>query len=224
MPADRLVKLPARIEPKLAAAILLKGMTARYLLRKTFEVKRGHRILVHAAAGGVGTLLCPWAKHLGATVIGTVSTEEKAARARENGCDHPILYTQDDFVARVKEITGGAGVQVVYDSVGKDTFLKSLECLAPLGMLALYGQSSGPVAPFDVSVLAKRSLFLTRPGLPDYTAARKDLLESASELFEMVEKGVLRARVERTLPLREAAQAHRDLEGRRTTGSTILIP
>ena len=224
MPADRLLKLPGSIEAPVAAAILLKGMTAQYLLRRTFRVERGQTILMHAAAGGVGSIVCPWAKHLGATVIGTVGTEEKAALARENGCDHPIVYTKEDFVARVKEITGGAGVHVVYDSVGKETFLRSLECLRPLGMLALYGQSSGAVDPLDVTLLARKSLFLTRPGLPDYTAAREDLVASAKELFEVVEKGVFRPKVERTLPLSEAERAHRDLEERRTTGSTVLLP
>jgi NADPH2:quinone reductase len=223
IPADRLVKLPASIDTRSAAAILLKGMTAQYLLRRVFRVGAGHRILFHAAAGGVGSLLIPWAKHLGATVIGTVGSEEKAALAKANGCDHAIVYTQEDFVARVAEITGGQGVHVAYDSVGQETFLRSIECLAPLGTIALYGQSSGAVAPFDVSVLARKSLTLTRPGLPDYTASRSDLLATAGELFEMVEKGVVRARVARALPLAEAARAHRDLEERKTTGSTILV-
>jgi NADPH2:quinone reductase len=224
MPADRLLKLPASIESPVAAAILLKGMTAHYLLRRTFRVERGQTVLVHAAAGGVGSILCPWAKHLGATVIGTVGSEEKAARAKANGCDHPIVYTKEDFVARVGEITGGAGVHVVYDSVGRETFLRSIECLRPLGMMALYGQSSGAVEPLDVTVLAKKSLFLTRPGLPSYTASREDLVATAEELFEVVEKRVIRPKVERTLPLAEAARAHRDLEERRTTGSTVLVP
>jgi len=224
IPADRLVKLPAGIEASVAAAGLLKGMTARYLLRRTFRVERGHTILVHAAAGGVGSLLCPWAKHLGATVIGTVGSDAKAERARANGCDHPIVYTREDFVARVAEITRGAGVHAVYDSVGRETFLRSIECLAPLGTLALYGQSSGAVEPLDVSLLAKKSLFLTRPGLPDYTAKREDLLASADELFAKIAEGVLKVRAERSLPLAEAARAHRDLEDRRTTGSTILVP
>jgi NADPH2:quinone reductase len=189
-----------------------------------FHVGAGHRILVHAAAGGVGSILCPWAKHLGATVIGTVGTEAKAARARANGCDHAIVYTKEDFVARVAEITGGAGVHVVYDSVGKDTFLRSLECLAPMGMLALFGQSSGAVAPFDVSLLARKSLFLTRPGLPDYTAKRDDLVESAWELFEVIGQGIVDVRIERRIPLADAARAHRELEERKTIGSTILVP
>jgi len=224
MPADRLVKLPTGIEDDVAAASMLKGMTAQYLLRRVFQVGAGHRVLVHAAAGGVGSILCPWAKNLGATVIGTVGTEEKAARALANGCAHAIVYTKEDFVARVGEITGGAGVHVVYDSVGKETFLRSIECLRPLGMMALYGQSSGAVEPLDVTLLAKKSLFLTRPGLPSYTASRDDLVATAEELFEVVEKRVVRPKVERTLPLAEAARAHRDLEERRTTGSTVLVP
>jgi NADPH2:quinone reductase len=221
---DRLVKLPDGIDARLAAAILLKGMTARYLVRRVFRVERGSTVLVHAAAGGVGSILCQWAKHLGATVLGTVSTEEKAARARADGCDHPILYTQEDFVARVGEITRGTGVDVVYDSVGKDTFLRSLACLAPMGTLALYGQSSGSVAPLDVSLLAKKSLFLTRPGLPDYTAKREDLLASARELFDVVLGGAVRVHVDREYRLEDVQQAHRDLEGRKTTGSSVLVP
>ena len=224
MPADRLVALPRTIDARTAAAAMLKGLTAHYLLRRTFRVEAGHRVLVHAAAGGVGTLLCQWAKHLGATVFGTVSTEAKAARAREHGCDHPILYTQEDFVAKVAAITGGAGVHVVYDSVGKDTFLRSLECLAPMGMLALYGQSSGAVEPLDVTLLARKSLFLTRPGLPDYTAKREDLLAGARELFAMIGEDLLDVRPEREVPLAEAERAHRDLEARATSGATILVP
>jgi len=224
IPADRLVALPPWIDPRTAAAAMLKGMTAQYLLRRTFRLEAGHRVLVHAAAGGVGTLLCQWAKHLGATVIGTVSTDEKAARAREHGCEYPILYTREDFVVKVAEITGGAGVHVVYDSVGKDTILRSLECLAPLGMLALYGQSSGAVDSLDVSILARKSLFLTRPGLPDYTARRADLIASARELFGMIEKGLLDVKPERERPLADVVQAHRDLESRRTSGATVLIP
>ena len=224
LPAERVVKLPKGIEQDVAAASMLKGMTAHYLLRRVFQVAPGHRILVHAAAGGVGSILCPWAKHLGATVIGTVGTEEKAALARANGCHHAIVYTKEDFVARVAEITAGEGVDVVYDSVGKDTFLLSLECLAPMGMLALFGQSSGAVPPFDVSLLARKSLFLTRPGLPDYTAKRDDLVQAAWELFEVIGMGIVDVRIERRLPLVEAARAHRELEERKTTGSTILVP
>ena len=224
MPAERLVKLPDAIGAETAAAAMLKGMTAQFLLRRVFRVGAGHRILVHAAAGGVGTILCPWAKHLGATVIGAVSSKEKAARVLTKGCDHAIVYTQENFVERVNEITRGAGVHVVYDSVGKDTFLGSIECLAPLGMLVLFGQSSGHVEPLEVTRLAKKSLFLTRPGLPDYTATREDLIACARELFEAIEKGIVDVRVERALPLADAAQAHIALEARKTTGSTILVP
>ena len=224
IPADRLLPLPASIDARTAAGAMLKGLTAHYLLRRTFRVAAGHRVLVHAAAGGVGTLLCQWAKHLGATVFGTVSTDEKAERAREHGCDHPILYTREDFAARVAALTGGEGVHVVYDSVGHDTFLRSLECLAPMGMLALYGQSSGAVEPLDVTLLARKSLFLTRPGLPDYTAKREDLLAGARELFGMIEESRLDVRPAREVPLADAVRAHRDLEARATTGATILVP
>jgi NADPH2:quinone reductase len=224
MPADRLVKLPKGIEEDVAAASMLKGMTAQYLLRTVYPVGPGTRILMHAAAGGVGSILCPWAKHLGATVIGTVGTEEKAKLALANGCDHAIVYTKEDFVARVAQITGGAGVNVAYDSVGKDTFLRSIDCLAPMGMIALFGQSSGAVAPLDVTLLARKSLFLTRPGLPDYTAKREDLSRSAWELFEVIAEGIVNVKIERRIPLAEAASAHRDLEARKTTGSTILVP
>lgn len=224
IPADRLVKLPPHVDEKLAAAMMLKGMTAHYLLRRTFKVERGHTILMHAAAGGVGSLVCQWAHHLGARVLGTVGNEAKAERARSNGCDHPIVYTREKFVERVKAITDGRGVDVVYDSVGVDTFAGSLECLAPLGMLVSFGQSSGPVPPLDIKKLAQGSFFLTRPSLLDYTAKREDLLTSANELFEVVEKGVVRCRIERSHALKDAAQAHRDLEGRTTTGSMILIP
>ena len=225
MPADRLVKIPDGISDRTAAAMMLQGMTAQYLLRRTYPVKKGDTILIHAAAGGVGLLVCQWAKHLGATVIGTVGSEDKADLARKHGCDHPILYKTEDFVARVKDITGGEGVPVVYDSVGADTFLKSLDCLRPLGMMVSFGQSSGKVEPLDTGLLAaKGSLFLTRPSLMAYTAKRSDLVESAAELFEVVEKGVVKVEINQTYPLREAAQAHRDLEGRKTTGSTLLLP
>ena len=223
MPADRLVKLPADISDTTAAAMMLRGMTAQYLLRRTFVVKPGDTILIHAAAGGVGLIVCQWAKHLGATVIGTVGSEEKAALARAHGCDHAIIYTREDFVARVTEITGGRKVDVVYDSVGKDTFLKSLDCLKPLGMIVSFGQSSGPVAPFDPGVLsAKGSLFLTRPTIMNYTERREDLVASARDLFEVVQQGHVRIEIGQTYPLKDAAQAHRDLEARKTTGSTVL--
>jgi NADPH2:quinone reductase len=205
--------------------MMLQGMTARYLLRGCFDVKAGDTILIHAAAGGVGTIVCQWAKHLGATVIGTVGSEEKAAKATETGCDYPILYTNEEFVVRVKEITEGKGVDVVYDSVGQATFMKSLDCLRPLGTMVSFGQSSGPVAPLELGLLsAKGSLFLTRPSLMTYTAKREDLLTHARDLFEVVEKGVVKVEIRQTFPLSDAARAHRDLEGRRTTGSSILLP
>ncbi len=225
MPADRLVKLPDGISEPKAAAMMLQGMTAQYLLRRTYPVQAGDTILIHAAAGGVGLLVCQWAKHLGATVIGTVGSEEKAALAKAHGCDHPILYKSEDFVARVREITNGEGVPVVYDSVGKDTFLKSLDCLRPLGMMVSFGQSSGKVEPLDTGLLAaKGSLFLTRPSLMAYTAKRSDLVASAAELFEVVQKNVVKVEVNQTYALMDAAQAHSDLEARKTTGSTLLLP
>jgi NADPH2:quinone reductase len=225
IPADRLVKLPESITTRQAAAMMLQGMTARYLLRGCFDVKAGDTILIHAAAGGVGSIVCQWAKHLGATVIGTVGTEEKAAKATENGCDYPVLYKKEEFVARVKEITEGRGVDVVYDSVGQATFMKSLDCLRPLGTMVSFGQSSGPVAPLELGLLsAKGSLFLTRPSLMTYTAKREDLLTHARDLFEVVEKGGVKVEIRQTFPLSDAARAHRDLEGRRTTGSSILLP
>jgi len=223
--ADRLVPLPAEIDDRLAAAMMLKGLTAHYLLRRTFRVAAGQTVLIHAAAGGVGLIACQWAKHLGATVIGTVGSADKALLAREHGCDHPILYRDEDFVARVREITGGRGVPVVYDSVGRDTFERSLDCLSPRGMLVSFGQSSGAVAPFDVVKLStKGSLFLTRPTLATYIEQRADLLAAAAELFDAVRAGALRIELRQTYPLRDAARAHRDLEERRTTGSTILVP
>ena len=225
IPADRLVKLPDAISYSQAAAMMLQGMTVQYLLRRTYRVREGDTILIHAAAGGVGLIACQWAKHLGATVIGTVGSEEKAALARAHGCDHPILYREDDFVARVRQLTDGAGVAAVYDSVGRDTFLKSLDCLRPLGILVSFGQSSGAIGSFDPGLLAaKGSLFLTRPSLMTYTAQREDLLATAAELFEVVASGAVRIEVNQTYPLAEAARAHADLEARRTTGSTVLLP
>ncbi len=221
--ADRVVKIPEAITDHQAAAMMLQGMTVEYLVRRTYQIKRGDMVLVHAAAGGVGLILCQWAKHLGATVIGTVSSDEKAALARANGCDHPVVYTREDFQARVMEITNGAKVPVVYDSVGRDTFNKSLDCLAPMGLLALFGQASGPVPPFDLGLLAaKGSLFVTRPTLFSYTAKRADLEASAAALFDVVQRGVVKITVNQTYALRDAAQAHRDLEARRTTGSTLF--
>jgi NADPH2:quinone reductase len=223
--ADRLVKLPDAIGFEMAAAMMLQGMTAEYLLRRTFKVQPGQTILIHAAAGGVGLIMCQWAKHLGATVIGTVSSDEKAALAKAHGCDHPIVYTREDFQARVKEITGGKMLPVVYDSVGRETFMKSLDCLAPLGLMVSFGNASGAVPPFEIGLLAaKGSLFLTRPTLASYTAKREDLAASAAALFEVVQKGAVKIEVNQRFPLKDAAEAHRALEGRRTTGSTVLIP
>jgi NADPH2:quinone reductase len=225
LPADRLVKLPDGIDDQRAAAMMLKGMTAEYLLRRTFCVEAGQTILVHAAAGGVGLIACQWAAALGATVIGTVGTREKAALAAAHGCAHPIVTSEEDFVARVKSLTHGRGVPVVYDSVGKDTFTRSLDCLSPRGMMVSFGQASGMVPPLDITTLsAKGSLYLTRPTLFTYTATRDDLTASASALFDVVLKGVVRIEVGRTYPLREVARAHADLEARRTVGSTVLIP
>ncbi|MBI4968800.1 MAG: quinone oxidoreductase [Rhodospirillales bacterium] len=225
MPADRVVKLPDAIDFKIAAAMMLQGMTAQYLLKRTYPVQKGDTILVHAAAGGVGLILCQWARHLGATVIGTVGSEAKAQLARAHGCDHTILYRQEDFTKRVKEITGGQGVPVVYDSVGKDTFMGSLDCLKPLGMMVSYGNASGTVPPFDLGILAgKGSLFLTRPTLMTYIAKREDLVRIAADLFEVVGKGAVKIEIHQTYALKDAAQAHRDLEARQTTGSTVLLP
>jgi NADPH2:quinone reductase len=225
IPADRLVPLPADVDDRAAAAVMLKGLTAHYLLRRTYRVQSGDTILIHAAAGGVGLIACQWAQHLGATVIGTVGTQDKAELAREHGCDHPILYDREDLVARVREITAGRGVSVVYDSVGQATFERSLDCLAPLGMMVSFGQSSGAVPALDLGVLARKgSLFLTRPTLATYIAERDDLLHSSAELLEAVSSGAVRVEVRQTYPLKDAARAHRDLESRKTTGSTLLLP
>lgn len=225
MPADRLVKLPDAISFEQGAAMMLQGLTAQYLLRRTYRVQPGDTILIHAAAGGVGLIVCQWAKALGATVIGTVGSDEKAAIARAHGCDHPIVYTREKFAERVREITGGAGVPVVYDSIGADTFMDSLACLRPLGMMVLFGAASGPVPPFDCGLLAKMgSLFLTRPTLFTYSARRDDLLAMAADLFDVVVAGKVRIEINQRYALRDAAQAHRDLEARKTTGSTILLP
>ena len=205
--------------------MMLQGMTARYLLRGCYPVKSGDRILIHAAAGGVGLIVCQWANHLGATVIGTVGSEEKAELARAHGCHHPILYRQEDFAERTRQITDGKGVDVVYDSVGQATFMKSLDCLRPMGIMVSFGQSSGLVPAFDPGLLsAKGSLFLTRPTLMTYTAERSALLEHARELFEVVESGAVKIEIQQSYPLSEAARAHQDLEARKTTGSTILLP
>ena len=223
IPADRVVKLPDGISAEAAAAMMLKGMTAEMLLRRVYPVKPGDAILVHAAAGGVGLILCQWAKALGATVIGTVGSDEKADLARAHGCDHPIVYTRQDFVAEVERITDGAKVAVVYDGVGRDTFMKSLDCLARRGMMASFSNSSGPVDPFDALLLARKgSLFLTRPTLYDYTLDPADLQLSAHALFDVVESGKVKIEIGQRFPLKDAAEAHRALEGRRTSGSTVL--
>ncbi len=223
IPADKVVELPPGISCRQAAAMMLQGMTAEYLLRRTYEVKPGDTILFHAAAGGVGLIACQWAKSLGARVIGTVGSEEKAELARANGCDHPIVYTRENFAERVRELTDGAGVPVVYDAVGRDTFEGSLDCLAPRGMLVSFGQSSGKIDPVDIAMLGTRgSLFLTRPSLMTYNAARADLEESAAALFDIVGSGAVQIKVNQVFPLAEAAAAHRELEARRTTGSTVF--
>jgi NADPH2:quinone reductase len=225
MPADRLLRLPDDIGGEQAAAMMLKGMTAQYLLRRTYRVQRGDTILLHAAAGGVGLIACQWAKHLGATVIGTVGSDAKAELARAHGCDHVIVYTRENFAQRVREITGGAGVPVVYDAVGAATFEGSLDCLSPFGLMVSFGNASGVVPPFNIANLSlKGSLFLTRPTLMHYTAKRADLVATANELFEMVGSGAIRIAVQQRYPLAQAAAAQRALEGRQTTGSIVLLP
>lgn len=222
--ADRLVKRPDGIDAKTAAGMMLQGMTAQYLIRRTYNVKAGDTIVVHAAAGGVGLILCQWAKHLGATVIGVVSTPEKADLARANGAAH-VVIGYDTLPAEVKRITSGAMVPVVYDSVGKDSFMASIDSLAPLGLMVTYGSASGPVPPIDAGLLSsKGSLFLTRPTLATYTSKRADLERTANDLFDAVLSGAVQIRVNQTFPLSEAAEAHRALEARKTTGSTVLIP
>jgi NADPH2:quinone reductase len=218
------VKTPDGVGDELAAASLLKGLTAHYLLRRTFRVEAGHVVLVHAASGGVGTLVCQWAALLGARVIGTVSSAAKAERARAFGCHEPIVTADADFAARVRELTGGRGCDVVYDSIGKDTFDRSLECLAPRGMLVSYGQSSGVVPPFDLLRLSPKAAFVTRPTLFAYTSTRAELEAGARELYDLLASGALRQPVESRVPLDEAARAHGDLEARRTVGATVLCP
>ena len=221
--AERLVRLPDEIGFEQAAAMMLQGMTARMLLRSVYPVGAGDMILVHAAAGGVGLILCQWASALGAIVIGTVSTDDKAELARAHGCQHPIVYTRQDFVAEVEDITAGAKLPVVYDSVGRDTFMRSLDCLRPRGLMVSFGQSSGPVEPFSPNLLAQKgSLFLTRPTLFSYIASRSELEASAAELFEMAMSGQVRVEIKQRFPLADAADAHRALEARATSGSTIL--
>ncbi len=223
IPADRVVKLPEGIDYETAAAMMLQGMTTCYLLRKTYDVGPGTVMLFHAAAGGVGLIACQWAAALGATIIGTVGSAEKGELARAHGCTHVINYREEDFVARVKDITDGAMCDVVYDSVGKDTFPASLDCLKLRGLWVSFGNASGKVPPLDIGMLAaKGSLFITRPTLASYIATRSDLEETASDLFDVVTSGKVKINVNQTYPLREAAQAHRDLEARKTTGSTVL--
>jgi len=223
-PADNLIKIPKEISDQTAAAMMLKGMTVRYLLRDTYRVKKGDTILIHAAAGGLGLILCQWAKHLGATVIGTVSSKQKADLARAHGCDYPIIYTKQNFVDRVKRITKGSGVPVVYDSIGKVTFEGSLDCLQKRGLLVSFGNASGPVGPFAPGILTQKgSLYVTRPSLFDYIATRKELEANARDLIHLVKTGVVKIKINQTYPLKDAAKAHRDLENRRTTGSTVLL-
>src|SRR6516225_4995178 len=225
VPADRAVKLPSNISYEQAAAMMLKGMTAEYLLRRTFKVEKGMNVLMHAAAGGVGLILCQWANHLGANVIGTVGSKEKAELAKANGAHHTILYRVEDFVARVKEITGGKLCDVVYDGIGKTTFPGSLDCIRPLGMFVSFGSASGPISAFDINLLQfKGSLFATRPTLNTYGAKRADLVAMAEDLFAVVGSGAVKIPVNQKYPLKDAAKAHRELEGRETTGSSILIP
>lgn len=225
MPANRAVPLPDSISYDQAAAMMLQGMTVRYLLRQTFIVGPETTLLFHAAAGGVGLIACQWAKHLGATVIGTAGSDEKCELAKAHGATHCINYRTEDFVERVKELTGGKGCDVVYDSIGQDTYPKSLDCLKPLGLFVTFGNASGPIKNFDVGMLAaKGSLYVTRPTLATYTASREDLLANAKDLFDVVSSGAVKIEVNQTYPLKEVAQAHRDLEARKTTGSTIIKP
>jgi NADPH2:quinone reductase len=225
MPAERAVKLPEKIPYEQAAGMMLKGMTAQYLLNRTFKVGKGTTVLMHAAAGGVGLILCQWANHLGATVIGTVGSREKAELAKASGCHHTILYRDEDFVARVKDITGGKLCDVVYDGIGKTTFPASLDCIRPLGMFVSFGSSSGQIDAFNINILqAKGSLFATRPTLNNYVAKREDLVATANDLFEVVMSGKVKIPINQKYPLKDAQQAHRDLESRGTTGSSILIP
>jgi NADPH2:quinone reductase len=225
MPAERLVKLPDGISDRVAATLMLKGFTVQYLFRQTYRLKAGETILFHAAAGGVGLIACQWARSLGVTMIGTVGSDEKAALAKANGCAETIVYTRENFVERAKALTGGKGVPVVYDGVGKDTFPASLDCLSPRGLFVSYGNASGPVPPVDIMLLtAKGSLYLTRPTLVTYTAKREDIVAMAKELFDLVLAGKIVSEPRQTFPLKDAAAAHRALEGRATTGATVLIP
>tara|TARA_B100001123_G_scaffold44868_2_gene45984 strand:- start:4420 stop:5400 length:981 start_codon:yes stop_codon:yes gene_type:complete len=224
VPAQQLVKLPDTVTDEQAAAMMLKGCTVQYLIRQTYPIKAGETVLFHAAAGGCGLIACQWLKHLGARVIGTVSTAEKAELAKAHGCDHPIVYTEENFVERVKTLTDGCGVPVVYDSIGKDTFEDSLDCLQPRGLMVSFGNASGAVEPFSPAVLAaKGSLFLTRPTLATFIATPEQLKATSSDLFEVVGSGSVKIEVSQTYALEDAAQAHRDLEARKTTGSTVLL-
>jgi NADPH2:quinone reductase len=225
MPVDRLVKIPEGVSDRSAATLMLKGLTVQYLLRQTYPVKAGDTILLHAAAGGIGLIACQWARALGVTVIGTVGSDAKAELAKANGCAHTIVYTRENFVERVKELTGGKGVPVVYDAVGKDTFPGSLDCLSPRGLFVSFGNASGPVPPFDLLLLSQKgSLYVTRPTLVTYTSTRAALLKMAEEMFALVQSGKLKNDPRQTYALKDAAQAHRDLESRKTSGSTVLLP
>lgn len=225
LPADRLVIVPESIDLKTAASMMLKGMTAQYLLRRTFRVEAGQTILFHAAAGGVGLIAGQWAKHLGATVIGTAGSPDKIALAKQHGYDHVINYRTENFAERVRELTNGAGVDVVYDSVGRDTYMGSLDVLKPLGMFACFGQSSGVIPPFDLGLLAQQgSLFATRPTLFNYVAKRSDLEKTAAELFDVVGSGAVKIEINQTYALKDARKAHEELEARKTTGTSILLP
>jgi NADPH2:quinone reductase len=225
MPADRLVKLPEGVSDKMAATLMLKGLTVQYLFRQTFPLKGGETILFHAAAGGIGLIACQWARALGVTMIGTVGSDEKAALAKANGCAHTIVYTRENFVERVKQLTGGKGVPVVYDGVGKDTFPASLDCLSPRGMFVSFGNASGPIAAFDILLLSQKgSLYATRPTLATYTASRAATLAMCEDMFSLVRAGKLNNEPRQTYALKDASQAHRDLESRKTTGATVLLP
>lgn len=225
-PADKLLAVPEGLEDRQVAALLLKGMTAQYLLRRTYRVEPGDAVLVHAAAGAMGLILCQWARHLGATVIGTVSTEAKAEIAARAGCHHPIVRGKEDFAARARELSGGEGVAVVYESIGRDTLQKSLDCLRPMGMCAAYGHASGPPEPVDIitDLGARGSLFITRPAIMHYVAKREDMVSAANDLFGVIRAGVLSANINYEYPLREAVEAHRAIEEARTTGATVLLP
>ncbi|MDH5748020.1 MAG: quinone oxidoreductase [Rhodospirillales bacterium] len=225
MPANRLVKLPKEIDFETAAAIMLQGLTAHMLIRKVYKVNKGDTVLFHAAAGGVGLIACQWLKHLGVKVVGTVGSEEKAKLAKRHGCTWPVNYRKDDFLETVKKVTKGKGVPVVYDSVGKDTFMKSLDCLAPRGMLVVFGNASGPVDNFNLNLLTPRgSLYVTRPTIMNYTSDRDEMVKATRELFKVVKSGAVKVRIGQAYALKDAAQAHKDLEARKTTGSTVLLP